>query len=85
MDRIVELHVSANDLTTIAEAIQSHEHVWTALGYLSTWNLTFPKVSIFRDGGSDSTDFIAVYYTATGERGYVIAAVWHDTHYGYHS
>lgn len=80
--RNIELNLTSDDMITIAESIGSWEKLWGAIGYLSTWNLSYPKVVIFRDGGND---LVAVYYREGGERGYVIGAVWHGEHYGFHS
>ena len=44
--------------------------------------MTHPNVAISRDG---DTDMIAVYRNADNELTYVIGAVWHDDHYGFHS
>lgn len=79
--RETTIYMDAAQMTTMREATDPRE--WTqAIGYLSTWNLTFPRCAIYPDG---DTDLTAVYYTETGERGYVIGAVWHDDHYGFHS
>lgn len=80
--RNIELHLSSEDMIQIAEAIGTWDKLWTAIGYLSTWNMTFPTVNIYRDG---DTDMVAVYLNKQGERGYVIGAVWHEDHYGFHS
>jgi len=53
-----------------------------AIGYLSTWNPSYPIVEIYREAGAD---LIAVYRDEKNERKYVIGAVWHDDHYGFHS
>jgi hypothetical protein len=66
----------------IAESIGTWDALWTAIGYLSTWNLSYPYVNIYRDGGAD---LVAVYLNDAGETKYAIGAVWHDDHYGYHS
>jgi hypothetical protein len=81
-DRQVTLNLTSEDMITIAEHIGEWDKLWHAIGYLSTWNLSFPSVTIFRDG---DTDLVAVYKDAAGQRQYVIGAVWHDTHYGFHS
>ena len=59
-----------------------HTEWYRAIGRLSTWNMTFPTVNIYKDG---DTDMIAVYLNEQGERGYVIGAVWHGDHYDFHS
>lgn len=53
-----------------------------AVGYLSTWNLTFPVVDIYADG---ETDMVANYSNRNGPRAFTIGAVWHEDHYGFHS
>ena len=82
MTRIVNINLTNEDMITIAESIGTWDKLWTAIGYLSTWNLSYPTVSIFRDGGND---LVAVYHKDDDERAYVIGAVWHDDHYGFHS
>lgn len=81
-DREITLALTSNDMTTIAEAIGSWEKLWTAIGYLSTWNTSYPDVHIYRDG---ATDLTAVYRNEEGRTQYVIGAVWHGEHYGFHS
>ena len=80
-DRNIELMLSSEDMIQIAETIGTWEKLWMAIGYLSTWNLSYPTVRIFRDG---STDLVAVYLK-DGDRMYTIGAVWHGDHYGFHS
>jgi hypothetical protein len=66
----------------IAESIGTWDKMWQAIGYLSTWNLSYPTVNIFKDGAND---LVAVYRNDVGTKQYVIGAVWHGTDYGYHS
>ena len=82
MTRSVELNLSSEDMIQIAESIGTWDKLWQAIGYLSSWNMSYPTVRIFRDGGDD---LVAVYFKEDGERGYVIGAVWHGEHYGFHS
>jgi hypothetical protein len=79
--RKVNLNMNAVDITNVIGNTNRAEFE-KAIGYLSTWNLTFPEVNIFSDSKDELT---AVYITAEGERGYVIGAVWHEDHYGFHS
>jgi hypothetical protein len=65
----------------IAESIGTWDKLWTAIGYLSSWNLSYPTVDIFKDGGDD----LVAVYSKDGDRVYTIGAVWHDDHYGFHS
>lgn len=80
--RTIELNLSSEDMITIAESIGTWDKLWQAIGYLSSWNMSYPTVRIFRDGGDD---LVAAYFKEDGERGYVIGAVWHGEHYGFHS
>lgn len=66
----------------------SRQGVMDALGYLSSWNFTFPIVEVFIQHGCELT---AVYRNKREDRapGYVIAAIWHDDdgggHFSFHS
>ena len=71
-----------NDMTSIAESIGGWDKLWSAIGYLSTWNTSYPYVQIHRD---HDTDLTAVYLDADQKCRYVIGAVWHGEHYGFHS
>jgi len=81
-DRTVTINLTGEDMIQVAETIGTWDKLWTAIGYLSSWNMTFPTCRIYRDG---DTDLVAVYLNEQGERGYVIGAVWHGEHYGFHS
>jgi len=82
MTRSIELNLSQSDMIQIAESIGTWDKLWQAIGYLSSWNMSYPTVRIFRDY---KTDLIAAYLDADGGRQYVIGAVWHGEHYGFHS
>lgn len=82
MTRTVNLNLTNEDMITIAESIGTWDKLWTAIGYLSSWNLSHPTVNIFRDGGDD---LVAVYLDGNEDRKYVIGAVWNGTDYGFHS
>jgi hypothetical protein len=82
VERTVKSFINANQQIEIAETIGTWDKLWTAIGYLSSWNLSYPTVEIWRDG---KTDLVAVYRCKEGNVKYVIGAVWHDDHYGFHS
>ena len=68
--------------TQIMEEV-GRQNFYAAIGYLSTWNMSYGFVTITQDG---DTDMVAVYRdTADGPTKYVIGAVWHEDHYGFHS
>ena len=56
-----------------------------AVGYLSTWNMTFPEVKLFYS--AKELEITASYYTSDGALGYCIGAVFNtDTkQFGFHS
>jgi len=83
--RNIDLNLTSEDMIQIAESIGTWDKLWTAIGYLSTWNLSYPTVHIYRESGYGSTDLYAVYSNEAGETKYVIGAVWHEDHYGFHS
>ena len=78
--RQVTLHMDAVQQTAIKDVVGYK--FYDALGYLGTWNMTYPSVDIYTDG---DTDMVAVYKDETGTSGYVIGAVWHEDHYEFHS
>jgi hypothetical protein len=82
INRTIDLCLSTSDMIEIAASIGTYDKLWEAIGYLSSWNQSYPKVCIYRDRGDD---LYAIYLNAEGETKYVIGAVWHDDHYGFHS
>lgn len=80
--RIVTLSLTNEDMIRIADSIFTWDKLWTAIGYLSTWNLSYQTVAIYCDSG---VDLVAVYHKEKQEQPYVIGAVWNGTDYGYHS
>lgn len=79
--RQVTIHLNAVEQMEMQHGTDMTEW-YRAIGRLSTWNMSFPTCDIYADG---KTDMVAVYRNEQGERGYVIGAVWHDDHYGFHS
>jgi len=75
--------MDATEQSAIRNATDTLEW-YEALGYLSTWNMTFPICNIYLDG---KTDMIAVYRNADNTHGYTIGAIWHtdDNKYTFHS
>jgi hypothetical protein len=65
--------------------IPRHEF-YAAIGYFSTWNMTFPTVDIYPHDNTDTnTDLVAVYKREDGTVGYTLAAIWQETYYSFHS
>ena len=81
--RNVEHQYSSDDFDTLARDTNL-ALLYQAIGYLSTWN-NFKCVRLqinARDGLE-----VTARYTNPGDlhAGYVIVAVWHDDHFGFHS
>lgn len=75
------IHIDTTERTQMQHAT-NHDEWFRAIGYLSTWNMSFPTVEIRAEGG---TDMVAVYKDEEDNVRYVIGAVWHNDHYGFHS
>ena len=81
--RNIEYAFDAVELNALHHATD-YKQVESALGYLSSWNMSFPIVTIYISGDDEIR---AVYYSKADDKraGYVLAAVWHDDHFGFHS
>lgn len=81
--RTVTIHIDAVKQTEIRTAVGA-EAFYKAIGYLSTWSMTFPEVGIFAD---TNTDLVAAYKDANGKHGYTIGAIYNQVTkaYGFHS
>jgi len=80
--REVLILMDATQQTQIMEEV-GRQNFFAAIGYLATWNMSYGFVQITQD---DTTDMVAVYRdTERGLTKYIIGAVWHGDHYGFHS
>lgn len=81
--RTVTIAIDAAKQTEIRTAVGA-EAFYKAVGYLSTWNMTFPEVTIYADTGAD---LVAVYKNADSTHGYTIGAIYSTATgaYGFHS
>ena len=84
--RIVMIIIDPDTEHTLREEVGSKEYD-AAIGYLSTWNLSFPTVQIYCTGSGprSNPELLAIYSYPDGTRGYTIGAVWHGDHFGFHS
>jgi hypothetical protein len=85
MTRIVKIQISDEDINEIVKSINSAKELYSAIGYLSTWNFEHQEVVIYRD--TNSTDLVAHYYAKISDpyAAYTIGAVWHNDKYTFHS
>lgn len=86
MTRTANIHLTSDEVTTAMETA-TPAVFWAALGYLSTWSMSYPTCNIYADGTitSDHPDFFAVYQDDAGNTKYTIGAVWNGSSYGFHS
>ena len=89
-NRTIEFLFDHNDQAALEQATDT-DGVLAAMGYLLQWNLSLPHVRLMITATDDLT---ALYYKdkpGPDRNGrwprpdYVIAAVWHDDHFGMHS
>lgn len=60
-----------------------HTAFYNAIGYLSSWNMSYPNVVIFVD--QKELEIQASYRDEKDNPKYFICGVWHGDHYGFHS
>ena len=93
MSRQIELEPSTNWRISAAQhlvddgCMDPYREIQHAIGYLATWaEDAYPICVISTDG---ETDLTARYFRAEsspfGRGDYVIGAIWHGAHYGFHS
>jgi len=80
--RTVNFNFDRSDLDALMDNTDS-EKVTSALSYLATWNFTYTIVDVYFIPSTN--EITAVYRDETGARKYVIGAVWHTDHFGFHS
>ena len=75
--RTVSIHLSPEDKLEIASRTNWKE-LHRAIGYLSSWGLEYPRVTIYR---FCATDLAADYFNDNDEHAYSVTAIWHGDHY----
>jgi hypothetical protein len=84
MPRTVNIQIESDKFVEIAAEV-GYDKLYEAIGYLSTWSIMgtgYDTVTIFHDR---DLDLVAMYARNDGGQHYIIGAVWHEDHYGYHS
>ena len=84
-NRQVNLNINAVTLTEIVQET-GHKELQNALGYLMQWNLSFRYLTLFANM-RDGPEIIGMYSNDPEKPadGYVIGAIWHGDHFGFHS
>jgi hypothetical protein len=83
--RNIDILIDAVTMHQIRELTGS-QRLYEALGYLTSWNMTFGYVRITGGFYSGNPELIATYKNSPSDGvGYCIGAVWHDDHFGFHS
>lgn len=80
--RTVQILATSVDISIVREEVGFKEFN-NAIGYLSTWNMTYPKVVIFID--SKELEIQASYRDENDQPKYFICGVWQDDQYSFHS
>ena len=82
--RLIEHFGDSVVQSTLRERVGRSEF-YRAVGYLSTWNMTYPHVKLYYN--ARELEITASYYDAFGTLGYCIGAVFNDTskQFGFHS
>lgn len=83
-NRTINLHINAVDKTKVCET-SGDRNFYDAIGYLSTWNMTYPTVDIYVADSGEVPELFACYLDAAGESQYAIGAVWNGERFGFHS
>tara|TARA_Y100001968_G_C19203454_1_gene641117 strand:+ start:114 stop:368 length:255 start_codon:yes stop_codon:yes gene_type:complete len=84
MTRKIEFQFDAGQLEELIQNT-SQDEVNKAIAYLTTWNMSgFENCQLMING---KDEFTAVYRKdiSDPQPGYVIGAVWHNDHFGFHS
>lgn len=84
-ERRIDIYLDAVTACEIRE-ITGSQRFYEALGYLTSWNMTYGYVRITGGTYGGSPELIATYKNdITGPVQYCIGAVWHGDHFGFHS
>lgn len=86
VERVVTIIAFTDNAVGALMAETDAREVQNAIGYLSQWCIDtghFPKVTLFVS--VKEQEITATYYRPNGDAGYVIGAVWHGEHFGFHS
>ena len=82
--RNISLNANAVDMTTVRATV-GQEQLYRAIGYLSTWNMTYDTcgISVY----PEDAQIVACYTRSNSADRYVIVAVWDATAqtYSFHS
>lgn len=87
MERTIEISIDPDTHVEIA-GITGNAELFQAIGYLSQWNMNMKQVRIHAGLYDGTPEIIATYWRNKSEGepiAYQIGAIWHGTHFGYHS
>ena len=82
--RLIHHYGDSVTQSSIINAVGAPEF-YRAVGYLSTWNMSFPEVALYYN--AKEREITASYYTSMGVLAYCIGAVFNDAtkQFGFHS
>jgi len=83
--RLIDMQLDAVTKTKIAE-ITGQDKLNAAIGYLAGWNMSLPHATISGGVFDGNPELLATYRSGKNVSDcYVIGAVWHGDHFGFHS
>lgn len=83
MQRTIEIRIDVPDLVALQNLV-GYEAFSNAIGYLSLWNLNFPRAYIYLADKKDG-ELQACFERPEGGIGYVIGAIFREGKYEFHS
>lgn len=85
--RVIQLEMTS-EVSEQALEVAGAQQLWFAIGYLSQWSLSYAHCTLRVFMSDGVPEMVATYSddpSATGRPLYVIGAVWHGSHFGFHS
>ena len=74
--RVVQFFGSADAMNILQEAV-GNDQFHGAVGYLSSWNMNYPKVTLYFN--ARDLEITATYYNTVGEMQYCIGGIFNSS------
>ena len=82
--RTTKMYINGDDMERLMETAAPKE-LYNAIGYLSQWGMQYPSCTITVADFKDP-ELVATYHReGESKPAYVIAAIWGDTTFSFHS
>lgn len=84
--RTVKIKIDPDTYEAMSAHVGGYSKINDAIGYLATWAMASPRYAFCHIRYVDEGELMASYHPAEGEQArFVLAAIWHDDHWGFHS